>query len=114
MKSRKENLTEAVILAGYQYAKDFFESIQECDEFERLPDGRPDPNYLSIYDAPSEILGWCPEDVIMLDPALFPGKYNREEMWDLMNEYLGDEQDYLFIEGEKKYICEIYGDNWEN
>lgn len=113
MNKQKESLTQAVIEAGYNYAKDFFENYPVDDDDPKLPDGRLDPNFLSIYDAPAEILGWCPEDYIELDPELFPGEYNREGMLKLMESLLEGEEDYLFIEGEKKYITEIYGENWE-
>lgn len=113
MNKQKESITQAVIEAGYNYAKDFFENCNIDEETPTLPDGRIDPNYLSIYDAPAEILGWCPDDAVELDPELFPGDYSREEMLRIMESLLEGEEDYLFIEGEKKYITEIYGEDWE-
>lgn len=110
-----ESLKQAVIEAGYDYAKNFFEDYPVDDDDTKLHDVRLDPNTLSIYDAPAEILGGreCPDEYIKLDTELFPGEYNREGMLRLMESILEGEEDYLFIEGEKNYITEIYGENWE-
>ena len=111
--NRAESLKESIIEAGYIYAQECFYSEEKDADALRLPDGRLDPNFLSIYDAASEILGYHPEEVIHLDTIIFPGKYDSEQMRKLIESLLEIDPEYYFIEGEKKYINEIYGENWE-
>lgn len=111
--NKSDSLKASIIEAGYLYAKDCFNSEEQDPDALRLPDGRLDPNFLSIYDAPGHIMGYSPEDVILLDPNIFTDKLDSKGMWELMDSLLDDDPEYYFIEGERKYINEIYGENWE-
>lgn len=114
MEPKVKRLRESIFAAGYNYAKECFKNFEDDEDMPRLPDGRVDPNVLAIYDAPYEILGGCADEVLKLDPIYFPGQYTREQLWELMATLLEGEEDYIFIEGEKEYITEIYGEDWEN
>lgn len=111
--NKSDSLKASIIEAGYIYAKDCFNSEEQDADALRLEDGRLDPNFLSIYDAAGHILGYSPEEVIKLDPNVFPEKFDSKGMWDLMESLLDDDPEYYFIEGERKYINEIYGEEWE-
>lgn len=111
--NKTESLKASIIDAGYKYAKDCFDSEEQDEDAIRLLDGRLDPNFLSIYDAAGHIIGYSPEEVIQLDTSVFPEKIDSKGMWELMESLLDDDPEYYFIEGERKYINEIYGDDWE-
>lgn len=112
--TRSEAFKKAIVKAGYDYAKDCFDSFEEDDDVPRLSDGRINPHCLDLGDAACEVLNVFLDEIIVLDKQLFHGEINQSKLFDLMEELLPERDEYfLFLEGELKYISEVYGDNWE-
>ena len=76
---KQESLRRSIFQAGYDYAKNCFESVLDDMDIPHLEDGRVNPHWLDINGAASEIMGWG--DTIPLDKSLFPTFNDGDSIW---------------------------------
>ena len=109
---KQESLRRSIFQAGYDYAKNCFESVLDDMDIPHLEDGRVNPHWLDINGAASEIMGWG--DTIPLDKSLFPTFNDGDSIWPYIDDLLADEDVWcLFGMGEEAYIIHAYGTEWD-